>query len=277
MSRLDCGASYSVPVLRRILRALDSHGPGMKRTKLAGSTGLNYGTCVRYVEFLQLLRWVSLSQEYGGLVSLTPMGREFSILLEQIDPAAMTNMKAENLELGGHSNPLLTSGDNESILEKHRKSDGAFDNSNHVMARTPSKGNVMIIDDDKDVLLTYEVWLSQCGFKVHAFSDPSVALREFKKSHRSIDLVVSDIRMKSINGIQLYIELKTIRPDIRFLFVSALDAAPEITSALPGFKEEDLISKPVDQPTFSRTIEAAVVQHRARAEDSDDGDSNYQA
>jgi len=80
--------------------------------------------------------------------------------------------------------------------------------------------------------------------------------------------------MKSINGIQLYIELKSIRPDIKFLFVSALDAAPEIISALPGFRQEDLISKPVDQPTFSRTIEAAVVQHRIRPENSDDANSS---
>lgn len=266
---MDCGASYSVPVIRRILKALDMHGPGMKRTKLAGRTGLNYGTCVRYVEFLNLLRWVTLSQEYGSMVSLTQTGREFSILLQQVDPADMTDVTAENVELVDQSNTLLVSSpvENESILELHRTMDGVFgENGSMGQKSKPSKGNVMIIDDDSDVLLTYEVWLSQCGFNVRAFTDPGAALREFKNSHRSVDLVVSDIRMKSINGIQLYIELKSIRPDIRFLFVSALDAAPEITSALPGFRQEDLIPKPVDQPTFSRTIEAAVVQHKPRTE-----------
>ena len=274
---MDCGASYSVPVIRRILKALDTHGQGMKRTKLAGRTGLNYGTCVRYVEFLNLLRWVTLSQEYGSLVSLTQTGREFGLLLQQIDPADMTDVTAENIQLGGQSNTLLVSSpaENESILEIHRKSDGVFGVSGALgQTGKPSKGNIMIIDDDTDVLLTYEVWLGQCGFSVRSFSDPGAALAEFKRSHRSIDLVVSDIRMKSINGIQLYIELKSIRPDIKFLFVSALDAAPEITSALPGFRQEDLISKPVDQPTFSRTIEAAVVQHRMRAGNSNDADSS---
>ncbi|HJS82160.1 MAG TPA: response regulator, partial [Nitrososphaera sp.] len=117
---------------------------------------------------------------------------------------------------------------------------------------------IMIIEDELDVLLTYEVLLTQQGFNVYAFSDPRQALSEFVKNNHNIDLVISDIRMKSINGIQLYRELKAIAPDTKIIFISALDAAPELASALPGFKIENLIAKPVDQAKLTKTIQAAL-------------------
>jgi DNA-binding response OmpR family regulator len=59
-----------------------------------------------------------------------------------------------------------------------------------------------------------------------------------------------DIRMPNLNGIQLYYRLKAINPNIKILFVSALDAAQEMISILPGVELDDIIRKPVDSEQF---------------------------
>lgn len=61
-------------------------------------------------------------------------------------------------------------------------------------------------------------------------------------------LVITDIRMPGLNGIQLYQILKTLCPNLKILFISALDATPG-----------DIIQKPVEAASFIRKINEAVL------------------
>jgi DNA-binding response OmpR family regulator len=77
---------------------------------------------------------------------------------------------------------------------------------------------------------------------VDAFADPREALMHFEQTDlNTYNLVIIDIRMPSLNGIQVYYRLKTKNPNIKILFVSALDAAQEMVSILPGIGLEDVL------------------------------------
>jgi two-component system, OmpR family, response regulator ChvI len=54
-----------------------------------------------------------------------------------------------------------------------------------------------------------------------------------------------DIRMPKLNGIQLFYRLKSITSNVKIIFLSALDAAEELVSILPGISYDDIIKKPV--------------------------------
>jgi CheY-like chemotaxis protein len=255
--------SFSISVVARLLKVLKEHDPGMNRTNLAGKAGLNYGTCVRYVDLLILLRWVSLSHVRGNLIYLTLAGRNFMELIERDSGGPMIDDDTSLVEFlknpdGGE--PQFQHVQTESVLDRHRNSDFASRIGIENNGRRRGSANIMIIEDELDVLLTYEVLLTQQGFNVYAFSDPRQALQEFAKNNYDFDLVISDIRMNSINGIQLYREFKAIAPDVKIIFVSALDAAPELISALPGFKKENFVAKPVDQAKLTKTIHSALVE-----------------
>jgi CheY-like chemotaxis protein len=116
------------------------------------------------------------------------------------------------------------------------------------MAEKPSKTpNVLLVEDDIDILFTYKLALDSENFNVDAFSDPRIALRSFAEHPNSYyDMVILDIRMPNLNGLQLFYRLKAIDMNIKILFVSALDAAEELTSILPGIKFDDVIRKPVN-------------------------------
>jgi two-component system response regulator ChvI len=119
--------------------------------------------------------------------------------------------------------------------------------------------NILLVDDEPDALLTYKTFLTIEGFNVDDFTDPRKALAHFAQSNPDYyNLVVMDIRMPDLNGLQLYYRLKAINPDIRIMFVSALDAAQEMVSILPGVKLEDVVQKPVEQKEFLYKVKAAV-------------------
>jgi CheY-like chemotaxis protein/class 3 adenylate cyclase len=118
---------------------------------------------------------------------------------------------------------------------------------------------VILVDDEPDILLTYKTYLASAGYNVDAFADPREALMHFEQTDlNTYNLVIIDIRMPSLNGIQVYYRLKTKNPNIKILFVSALDAAQEMVSILPGIGLEDVLKKPVDNKQFLSKVKAVL-------------------
>ena len=110
---------------------------------------------------------------------------------------------------------------------------------------------IMLVDDEPDVLLTYKTYLTGAGYNVDTFTDPREALTCFAYADsNAYKLVLMDIRMPNLNGLQLYYRLKAINPNTKILFVSALDAAQEMVSILPGIGLHDVIRKPIDNEEF---------------------------
>jgi CheY-like chemotaxis protein len=123
--------------------------------------------------------------------------------------------------------------------------------------------NILIVDDEPDALFTYKTFLASEGFNVDAFTIPEEALDTFAKrvpSHYS--LVIVDIRMPRLNGLQVYRRLKTMSMSVKVLFVSALDAAAELVSILPNSDEIRVIKKPADQEHFMSAVRALLVSNK---------------
>jgi two-component system, OmpR family, response regulator ChvI len=115
--------------------------------------------------------------------------------------------------------------------------------------------NIMIVDDEPDALLTYKTFLATEDYNVDAFTDPQQALKCFATKKPSYyNLVVMDIRMPGLNGLQLYYRLKAMNMSVKILFVSALDAAGELISILPDINHRDIIKKPIDEEHFVSAV-----------------------
>ncbi|MGH9925862.1 MAG: response regulator [Nitrososphaeraceae archaeon] len=122
-----------------------------------------------------------------------------------------------------------------------------------------TRGNIMLVDDQPDMLFTYRSFLEGQGFKVDTFTDPTIALKQFAKEDASkYDLVIMDIRMPHLNGLQLYQRLRAINSSVRILFVTALDAADELISLLPDVAANQVIMKPVSRDRFLNYVDQAV-------------------
>ncbi len=81
-------------------------------------------------------------------------------------------------------------------------------------------GNILLIDDDKDVLLFIKDLLESHGYIVIAENNPMNAINLFKEQNKNIQLIITDIMMPLMDGEEVIINLRKIRKDIRILAIS---------------------------------------------------------
>lgn len=84
-----------------------------------------------------------------------------------------------------------------------------------------SKRFVLVVDDEALVELYIQAVLDQHGYSSASFTDPVKALEFFRHRHDEVDMVITDIKMPTIDGIELARQMMAIDPDIPIVFVSA--------------------------------------------------------
>jgi two-component system, OmpR family, response regulator ChvI len=114
---------------------------------------------------------------------------------------------------------------------------------------------IMLVDDDPDNLLLFTEYLKSAGMIVDSFNDPETALAHFTKSNPSrYDLIITDIRMRHLNGLQLYSRFKDLDPNVRIIFVTALDMADEISTVMPEVEPHQFITKPINRDALISSV-----------------------
>ena len=132
--------SFSFDVTQRILYTL-YHDGSSKKTALATKTRLNYNVCLRYIKMLKVLGWL----EVGTDVSITETGR--NVLKRLISETVVDLKGVENPLADPNSHENFVSGiSNQAIIKSKKK----------VHRDQASNSTIMIVDDEPDVLLTYE-------------------------------------------------------------------------------------------------------------------------
>lgn len=124
-------------------------------------------------------------------------------------------------------------------------------NSNKIK-EDPSR--ILLVDDEPDVTLGFEMGLEDGGYVVDSFNDPILALSSFKQGLYSLALF--DIRMPKLNGFELYREIRKIDDRIKICFMTAYDiqnekldeVLPTLDSAKPlvvrkPIRIDDLVAK----------------------------------
>jgi DNA-binding response OmpR family regulator len=69
---------------------------------------------------------------------------------------------------------------------------------------------LLVIDDDPDTVNALKLGLVNCGFLVDAFTNPEEALQKFKSNAESYSLMLLDIKMPGLSGIQLAKKVKKL-------------------------------------------------------------------
>jgi len=126
----------------------------------------------------------------------------------------------------------------------------------------PKVLRIMLVDDDPSISFLFTQYLKSAGMVVEPFTDPEKALAHFIESdYGHYDLVITDIRMSSLNGFELYQQLKSLDPNLRVIFVTALDIAQEITTLLPEVKLSQFIIKPVNPSVLINSVKQQANRH----------------
>jgi DNA-binding NtrC family response regulator len=89
------------------------------------------------------------------------------------------------------------------------------------------------------------------GISVFSFIDPVIAFEHFTENNANYALVISDLRMPSLNGLELLKKVKTSNPKVRTILMSAYN-----------FEEDELYQQYMKEAVINSSIEKPVTMNR---------------
>ena len=134
----------------------------------------------------------------------------------------------------------LSSNNNNHNIRSRQKEDSNRDVDSKPLAR------LLVVDDDSDIVYVLKLGLQQNGFLVDTFTSPEQALQSFKSDAESYCLLLSDVRMPGLSGMELARKVKTINPNVKVLLMTAFEIKDEeFSKVLPSTQVDGFIQKPV--------------------------------
>jgi DNA-binding NtrC family response regulator len=126
-----------------------------------------------------------------------------------------------------------------------------------------TKERIMIVDDEKIVRESLYHWFMDEGYKVDTAENAEVALKKFDKDR--FDLILLDMKMPGMSGLDLLPKLKQIDDDCFVILITAYASVP---SAIQALKEGafDYITKPVDPEELNHIVKNALQQKKLKTE-----------
>jgi len=111
---------------------------------------------------------------------------------------------------------------------------------------------ILYVDDQEDSLRAVQEILEQQGYTMLSVSDPAQALALFKEKRREIALVITDMVMPEISGLELIKQISALDPELKILAVSGhlnIIAGKDDIRDVAGF-----LRKPFDPRTLLATV-----------------------
>ena len=121
---------------------------------------------------------------------------------------------------------------------------------------------ILVVDDEPDVELLFRQQfrrdLRAGRFTMDFAQSASLALQRIAEAHdQSLILILSDINMPGMSGLELLPKAKAMRPDVPIIMITAYGDAETKRKALEN-GAETLLTKPIDFGTLRSEIETRV-------------------
>jgi two-component system response regulator HydG len=120
-----------------------------------------------------------------------------------------------------------------------------------VVILDPVQSRVLIVDDDRDTRLLLGSLLSADGHACELAADAVAAMRSLE-SHGA-DLVLSDVLMEGLNGLELLDRVKRTRPDLPVVLVTAAGAVVQAVEAIKRGAFQ-YVTKPCDPDMLRQVV-----------------------
>lgn len=125
----------------------------------------------------------------------------------------------------------------------------------------PNNWKVVLIDDEEDIRDVMSISLRDAGYEIATASDGETGIRLSREL--SPHIVITDIRMPGINGIEVLENIKRLDPEIEVIVITAFG---EIGLAIQALQLDasDFITKPVNDDALHLALKRAQTRHTNR-------------
>jgi two-component system response regulator YesN len=111
-----------------------------------------------------------------------------------------------------------------------------------------NKRIVSVVDDDLEITKLFHIALYENvnGISVVSFNDPVIALEHFAANKDAYAVVIADLRMPGLNGLELLKKVKSSNPRVRTILMSAYNFDEDILFL--KYMKEGIIDSSIDKP-----------------------------
>jgi len=127
------------------------------------------------------------------------------------------------------------------------------------------KGRIVVIDDEVNAAAALETLLKEDGYEVARAHDAQTGLQELERVEP--DIVLTDLRMPGMDGLELLARIKEIRPETMVILMTAYGTVKTAVKAMK-LGAADYLSKPIDveelEVVLQKTLERKGLLEEAR-------------
>jgi two-component system, cell cycle sensor histidine kinase and response regulator CckA len=123
--------------------------------------------------------------------------------------------------------------------------------------------HIMLLDDEVGIAKALNLLLTRTGYQVTAFTDSQVALREFLRRPMETDLILTDLTMPGMTGLELARRVYGIRPELPVVVTTGFGGdlvSPGQLEDQPNIRK--VVQKPVNADAILRILEEILKQGR---------------
>jgi two-component system nitrogen regulation response regulator GlnG len=124
------------------------------------------------------------------------------------------------------------------------------------------QGNIWVIDDDRSIRWVLEKALKQAGLAVQSFESADAALKQLQREEPMV--LVTDIRMPGISGLELLQQITAERPELPVIIMTAHSDLDSAVSAYQGGAFEYL-PKPFDVDVAVELVRRALTHRQEQS------------
>jgi len=105
---------------------------------------------------------------------------------------------------------------------------------------------IAIVDDEPDILKLYQDFFTKIkGISIFTFTDPLMALEHFRMNKNEYVLVISDLRMPNLDGLELVKLIKDLNPLVRTILMTAFAIKDDL---FQEYLREEIINDILQEP-----------------------------
>ena len=118
--------------------------------------------------------------------------------------------------------------------------------------------SIIVVDDEIELATLFKTFLNQQGFNTISFVDPVLALEYFRETSDKHSLMITDLRMPSLNGLELAKKVRELNTNIRIFLMTAFETRDlENHVDFKMARIDRLIQKPVSFSDLKEMINKA--------------------
>jgi DNA-binding response OmpR family regulator len=126
----------------------------------------------------------------------------------------------------------------------------------------PPTPGIIVVDDESDLAFLYKQFITGLGFDVVSFTDSLLAFEHFKQNIDRYCLLITDLRMPGMNGIDLANKVREVNKTVKIFLVTAFATEDlEDRQDFKAAKVDRIIQKPLKLSRLKEIIKQDIKTH----------------